>query len=64
VNALGQIAYVDLGAELPNVGAVVNPKHARWHITEGTRASDLAYITYREPVRLLVHASRMIPADA
>jgi hypothetical protein len=63
-NTLAQIPYVDLGAALPNVGAIVDPKNARWHVADGARASDLAYITYREPVRLLVHASRMIPADA
>jgi hypothetical protein len=63
-NALSQMAYIDLGAALPNVGSVVDPKLARWHVADGARASDLAYITYREPVRLLVHATRMIPADA
>ncbi len=63
-NALAQVGYVDLGTALPNVGSVVDPKNAKWHVAEGARASDLAYITYREPARLLVHASRMIPADA
>jgi hypothetical protein len=43
---------------------MVDPKNAAWHVADGARASDLAYITYREPARLLVHASRMIPADA
>ncbi|HEX3475963.1 MAG TPA: hypothetical protein VHT91_13145 [Kofleriaceae bacterium] len=62
--ALGQVQYVDLGTALPHVGAVSDAKHARWHVADGARASDLAYITYREPVRLLVHASRMIPKDA
>lgn len=62
-NALAQLQYVDLGAALPNVGAVSDPSSAKWHV-DGARASDLAYITYREPARLLVHASRMIPSDA
>jgi hypothetical protein len=62
-STLAQIGYVDLAAALPNVGSVVDPKNAKWHVADGARASDLAYITYREPVRLLVHASRMIPAD-
>jgi hypothetical protein len=61
--ALATLAYVDLGAPLPNVGAIVDPRQARWHIADGARASDLAYATYREPVRILVHASRMIPTD-
>jgi len=63
-NALALIQYLDLGAALPNVGLVSDSKHAKWHVSDGARASDLAYITFREPVRLLVHASRMIPADA
>jgi hypothetical protein len=61
---LAQIQYPDLGATLPNVGAVGDAAQAKWHLADGARASDLAYITYREPVRLLVHASRMIPPDA
>ncbi|MEO6773090.1 MAG: hypothetical protein ABI467_08705 [Kofleriaceae bacterium] len=62
--ALAQIQYIDLGALLPTTNSVVNPKNARWHVADGARASDLAYITYREPIRLLVHASKMIPTDA
>lgn len=62
--ALTQIGYIDLGTVLPDAGAIVDPRHARWHPADSARASDLAYITYREPVRLLVHATRMIPADA
>jgi hypothetical protein len=62
--ALAAIAYLDLGAPLPDTSGVTDPKHAAWHAADGARASDLAYITWREPVRLLVHAARMIPADA
>jgi hypothetical protein len=62
--ALSKLQYVDLGGALPKVDSVADAKHAKWHVADGARASDLAYITYREPVRLLVHASRMIPADA
>jgi hypothetical protein len=58
--ALGQITYIDLNAALPNTSAVSDPQHAAW----GARASDQAYITYRVPVRIAVHASTMIPADA
>jgi hypothetical protein len=62
--ALSAISYIDLAASLPNVGHVADAANARWPVADGTRASDLAYITWREPVRLLVHASRMIPSDA
>lgn len=68
VTALGQIAYVDLNAALPDTTAVVDAKNASWHADAGTgpkgaRASDLAYVTYREPIRVAVHASTMIPSD-
>jgi hypothetical protein len=67
--ALAAITYLDLNAALPDTTVVADPKHAIWHADAGTgptgaRASDLAYITYREPVRIAVHASLMIPPDA
>lgn len=62
--ALEQLAYIDLGAALPSTTTITDVEDARWHAAKGARASDLAYTTYREPVRLLVHASRMIPPDA
>jgi hypothetical protein len=61
--ALAGLDYIDLTATLPIVSSVVDPKQAAWHASDGARASDLAYVTYREPTRLLVHASRMIPPD-
>jgi hypothetical protein len=61
-NALAQLGYIDLGATLPNTGGIGGPAH--WHVSETARGSDLAYATYREPVRLLVHASKMIPSGA
>jgi hypothetical protein len=61
--SLAAIGYLDLAASLPNTSNVIDPKAARWHVADGARASDLAYITWREPVRLLIQASRMIPAD-
>jgi hypothetical protein len=68
-NALNGLTFVDLNAALPDTTAVADPKHAAWHADAGTgphgaRASDLAYITYRVPVRVAVHASTMIPPDA
>ncbi len=61
--SLAALAYVDLAAVLPDMTAAVDPAHAAWHVADGSRASSLAHITYREPARLLIHASRMIPAD-
>ncbi len=61
---LANIAYIDLTAALPSTGAVVDALHAAWHVADGARASDLAYITYRVPVRVAVHGSTMIPPDA
>jgi hypothetical protein len=60
---LGAITYIDLGAALPS-STVIDPLHAEWHTGDGARASDLAYITYRVPVRVAVHGSTMIPPDA
>ena len=64
--ALGAIQFIDLNATLPDTTAVVDPDHASWHADSGTgptgaRASDLAYITYRVPIRVAIHAARMIP---
>jgi hypothetical protein len=63
-NALAQLTYIDVGATLPDTSHIGGPAH--WHdsATQTARASDFAYATYREPVRLLVHASKMIPSGA
>jgi hypothetical protein len=61
---LSQIRYVDLTATLPDT-SVVNPTGgAHWHVTEGARASDLAFITLQQPMRVAVHGSKMIPPPA
>jgi hypothetical protein len=60
---LGASSYINLGASLPNLTAVTDAGGAAWHVSDGARASDLARLTYREPARILIHASRMIPAD-
>jgi hypothetical protein len=67
-NSLNAITYIDLNAPLPNTASVIDAKGAVWHADAGTgptgaRGSDLAYITYRVPVRVAVHASQMIPND-
>jgi hypothetical protein len=60
-STLSAMTFVDLGATLPDTASVSDPGHAVWHASEGSRASDLAYITYRVPVRVAIHAGRMIP---
>jgi hypothetical protein len=62
------ISYIDLNAQLPDTRNVSDPggPGAVWHADSGlgptgTRASDLAYITLQRPVRVAVHASRMLP---
>lgn len=61
--ALAGITFVDLTATLPNTSSVTDADHAAWHVSDGARASDLAYITYRVPMRVAVHGSTMIPPD-
>ncbi len=56
--------YITLAGALPNLSALTDAGGASWHVADGVRASDVAYLTYREPSRLLIHASRMIPSDA
>jgi hypothetical protein len=67
-DALKAITYVDLNAPLPDTRSVTDTRHAAWHADAGTgatgaRASDLAYITYRVPIRVAVHASQLIPPE-
>ncbi len=64
--ALDDISFVDLNAVLPDTSVVSDSNLASWHADSGkgktgARASDIAYITYRVPVRVAVHAKTMIP---
>jgi hypothetical protein len=61
--ALAGLSFIDLSTALPNTGSVSDANHAAWHVGDGARASDLAYITYRVPMRVAVHGSTMIPTD-
>src|SRR5439155_3160966 len=61
------VSIVDLDADLPDTSHVVDPggPGAGWHGDGGLRpagahASDIAYITLQSPVRVAVHASRML----
>jgi hypothetical protein len=67
-DALKAITYIDLNAALPDTQSIANPNNAVWHADAGTgaigaRASDLASITYRTPIRVAVHASQLIPPE-
>ena len=62
--ALGTLRYIDLDAVLPQSPAAADPQGAVWHAggNPGTRAGDLAHLTFRRPQRLAVHASVLIAA--
>jgi hypothetical protein len=53
-----------LNAALPLDPAAADPEGAVWHAGEspGSRAADLAHLTFRHPQRLAIHGSMLIPA--
>ena len=55
--------YLDLAIDLPGIkdGTGADGRAARW-TSDQVRSADLAYVTQRQPVRVAVHAARMIPA--
>jgi hypothetical protein len=65
--ALADLGHIDLTAALPDTAAAeAAPPHAVWHAAagaggRGARASDLAYITLQQPVRIAWHAANMLP---
>ena len=64
--ALNDFLSVNLDASLPDTTQVSNSTTKRWHADQGpgehgSRSSDLAYITLQRPMRILIHASEMIP---
>jgi hypothetical protein len=58
---LDAIRYIDLAATLPDTTQVSATGGAHWHVQDGARAADLAYITLQQPMRVAVHGSDMIP---
>jgi hypothetical protein len=64
--ALAQIAYVDLGAPLPQTDALEHAGGPAWHLTAASpgkpfaRGSDHAAITLQRPVRVAFHAAEML----
>jgi hypothetical protein len=63
-DALAALRHVDLGATLPQDPAAADPTGAVWHASSGSRAADLAHITFRRPSRLAIHASTLVPDGA
>jgi hypothetical protein len=63
---LAALRYIDLNAALPLDPAAPDPTGAVWHAGErpGSRAADLAHLTFRHPQRLAIHASMLIPAGS
>jgi hypothetical protein len=69
--ALARIAYIDLNAALPDTTGAHNPGDPSttglaWHAGQetdptGSRAADLAYVTLRDPTRVAIHASALLP---
>ena len=64
--ALSSLRYIDLGASLPQNPSAADPSGAVWHAggTPGSRAADLAHLTFRRPQRLAIHASLLIPTGS
>jgi hypothetical protein len=62
-DALAALTYIDLTTSLPLDPTTPDDKGAVWHAngTPPSRAADLAHLTLREPFRLAVHASLLIP---
>jgi hypothetical protein len=63
---LAAFTYIDLTATLPLDPTTPDDKGAVWHAngTPPSRAADLAHLTFREPFRLAVHGSMLIPDPA
>jgi Family of unknown function (DUF6603) len=61
--ALAALVHIDLDATLPLDPAAPDDKGAVWHAngTPPSRAADLAHLTLRQPARLAVHGSMLVP---
>jgi hypothetical protein len=64
--ALEALQTIDLDGDLPDTNGVFDPVTRRWHADRGrgevgTRASDLAYITFQRPMRVGIHGADMVP---
>jgi hypothetical protein len=61
---LGKLDYIDLDAAIPDTTQAKNSEDAAttlsWHDGDGSRASDIACITLRDPYRVAIHASSLL----
>jgi hypothetical protein len=63
---LETLDYIDLDAALPDTSRTQNPGDTAttgliWNASKGARASDIAYVTLRDPLRVAIHASALLP---
>lgn len=76
VKELENFNYIDLDQPVPSNGiqprphtpaAPTNEPHLAWHAGDdagdGSRASDIAYITMQSPYRVAIHGSDMLPSE-
>jgi hypothetical protein len=62
--ALDALTTIDLDAPLPDTTGVTDAVTRRWRATQGStgsRASDIAYVTFQRPMRVGIHGADMIP---
>jgi hypothetical protein len=65
-SVLDAMTCIDLDAQLPDTTLVTDPVTQRWHADQGigangSRSSDIAYMTLQRPMRVGIHGSDMIP---
>jgi len=65
-DSLDHLLSIDLDADLPDTSLVTDVVSRLWHADQGrgqhgSRASDLAYITFQRPMRVGIHGADMIP---
>jgi hypothetical protein len=60
---LDALRFIDLNAALPQDPPSLGPAGAVWHAggSPGSRAADIASITFQHPKRLAIHGSVLIP---
>jgi hypothetical protein len=57
------VRYIDLNLDRPDTRGIRDPQPSglAWHVRDRARASDIAYITFRQPIQIAVHGSLMVP---
>jgi hypothetical protein len=64
--ALDSLVVIDLNVDLPDTTQIQSEVTRKWHADNGrgltgSRASDLAYITFQRPMRVGIHGEDMVP---